>query len=32
LQAPSVIGSTIVFVLVALLAFVLVIRIARRPI
>jgi Family of unknown function (DUF6069) len=32
LQAPSVIGSTIVFVLVALLAFVLVNRFARRPI
>ncbi len=32
LQAPYVIGSTIVFVLVALLAFVLVNRFARRPI
>lgn len=32
LQAPSVIGSTIVFLLVALLAFVLVNRFARRPI
>ena len=31
-QAPYVIGSTIVFVLVALLAFVLVNRFARRPI
>src|SRR5437763_12805596 len=32
LQAPYVIGSTIVFLLVALLAFVLVNRFARRPI
>ena len=32
LQAPSVIGSTIVFVLMALLAFVLVNRFTRRPI
>jgi hypothetical protein len=32
LQAPSVIGSTIVFVLMALLAFALVNRFARRPI
>ena len=32
LQAPYVIGSTIVFVLVALLVFVLVNRFARRPI
>ncbi|GCE20099.1 DUF6069 family protein [Dictyobacter kobayashii] len=32
LQAPTVIGSTIVFLLVALLAFVLVKRFARRPI
>ncbi|GHO45802.1 DUF6069 family protein [Ktedonospora formicarum] len=32
LQAPSIIGSTIVFLLVALLAFILVGRIARRPI
>src|SRR2546423_567970 len=32
LQAPYVIGSTIVFMLVALLAFVLVNRFARRPI
>ncbi len=32
LQAPSIIGSTIVFLLVALLAFVLVNRFARRPI
>jgi hypothetical protein len=32
LQAPYIIGSTIVFVLVALLAFVLVNRFARRPI
>jgi hypothetical protein len=32
LQAPSVIGSTIIFLLVALLAFILVSRFARRPI
>src|SRR5437879_12759369 len=32
LQAPYVIGSTIVFLLMALLAFVLVNRFARRPI
>lgn len=32
LQAPSIIGSTIVFVLAALLVFVLVNRFARRPI
>lgn len=32
LQAPSIISSTIVFLLVALLAFVLVGRFARRPI
>ena len=32
LQAPSIISSTIVFLLVALLAFVLVGRVARRPI
>ncbi len=32
LQVPTVIGSTIVFLLVALLAFVLVNRFARRPI
>jgi len=32
MEAPYVIGSTIVFVLVALLAFVLVNRFARRPI
>ncbi len=32
LQAPYVIGSTIVFLLLALLAFVLVNRFARRPI
>ncbi|MEO8954700.1 MAG: DUF6069 family protein [Ktedonobacteraceae bacterium] len=32
LQAPYVIGSTIIFLLVALLAFVLVNRFARRPI
>jgi hypothetical protein len=32
LQAPTIIGSTIIFLLVALLAFVLVSRFARRPI
>jgi hypothetical protein len=32
LQAPTVIGSTIIFLLLALLAFVLVNRFARRPI
>lgn len=32
LQAPYIIGSTIIFVLVALLAFVLVSRFAQRPI
>ena len=32
LQAPYIIGSTIIFVLLALLAFVLVNRFARRPI
>ena len=32
MQAPLVIGSTVVFLLVALLAFVLVGRFARRPV